>query len=101
MKGLLIMDDIIEDKKNNNEKLKRILKNTFSLRNQDGYKIFTFLGKDFEFKNKNVMFRYKNKIYVDQLKRLLDECGDITKCKPAEGELRYLQIIRLKAMKLQ
>lgn len=73
------------------------LQKVFSIINQDRHKVVTVLGTRFKFKLKNNSNK-KALIYCEQLKYILDSCCDITKCKPASGDFRLLQIVRAKAL---
>ena len=77
--------------------LKEILKYIFTVRNIDYDKIVVVFGKKIIIKNGS---KPRNEARISTLMNLLNECGDITKCKPATGTLRDLQLVRLKALKM-
>lgn len=107
-----------------------ILKKIFSVENvkngsNNSHKVFTVLGIKMSFSNKqkstNILkFLFcenelqkmrkeldslntsnkKLKNYCETLKFMMDSCCDITKCKPATGNFRQLQIVRLKFLML-
>ena len=86
-------------------KIKDILKQILTIRNENGNKAVTIFNKKFIFKNTRTKLKYlelqleKNLNSINQLKFLIDSCCDITNCKKATGILRETQLIRLKALK--
>ena len=75
--------------------IKKIIQNIFSIRNKDKYKEITIFGrKKYIYSTKNELRIAKNTISMQKM--FLSFC-DITKCKKAEGKLRKIQLICLKA----
>ena len=85
----------------------------FSVKNIKQQKVLTILGLKFKFYNqKKAISELKTQIkdirkenkrlttYCNQLKYFVDGCCDITKCKPAEGLMREVQLTKLKGLKI-
>lgn len=78
------------------------LDKVFSVKNEDMHKVITFMGIKLKVKRKvkNQVYSVKKlTAYVEQLKFIVDTCCDITKCRPATGNLRLAQKFKAKILK--
>ncbi len=86
--------------------MRNFLRNILSLRNQEGYKILSILGINIKFKTKKLMIKCletelkQTQKQVQQMKFIIDSCCNIESCKPATGDLRKIQLTKLKGLKL-
>ncbi len=90
-----------ENAKIKTDKHKFSLKDIFSVYNQNGHKVWNILGIKMKFKNYKKLCKQldrdlietKNRLYnIQQQLEYLKEHSDITKLKPATGELREQQL---------
>lgn len=84
-------------------KLKEIIQNIFSIRNFKEYKLIKLLGFSFKIKTLHSRVSYLEKkcaLYFTSFKLILDSAADITKCKPATGNFRKIQLAKLNGLKL-
>ena len=86
--------------------MRNFLKSIFSIKNREQYKVICIFGKTFKFVTTKQRAKYTEyecavlKDRLNQMKFIIDSCCDITKCKPATGDLRKIQITKLKGLKL-
>ncbi len=98
----------------------KLLEYIFSIKNDKKHKVLTVLGVKFKYYSvKNELKEIKKEVkdvkkelkdvknnnkllkgYCNHLKYMIDGCCDITACKPAEGNIRQVQLLRLEALKL-
>lgn len=91
----------VPQKVNNNKKYKFKLRDIFSVHNRDGHKVWNIFGIKMKFKNYKKLCKQLDRELIETKNNLqniqkqleyLKEHSDITKLKPATGELREQQL---------
>lgn len=80
-----------------NEKLVNLFEKIYSVKRIGYHKVICILG--IKIKIRKMINTESLLLYIEQLKCIIDSCCDITKCRPATGNLRLVQQTKTKILK--
>ena len=80
-----------------NEKLVNFFEKIYSVKRIGYHKVICILG--IKIKIRKMINTESLLLYIEQLKCIIDSCCDITKCRPATGNLRLVQQTKTKILK--